>query len=161
MKRSLVVEDSFHCPDNITSYISFPLFHFSFLSFLLLFFLSKFLWKYNVYRKVCCCLVVKSCPTLCNLPGSSVCGILQARILDWVAIPSPGDLPNPEIEPSLPHVGKFFTIEPPWKSQTLNYKVTYVIDLPLTLKNCVIENECYSYFHIPLPSKKKKKVKDT
>ena len=26
-------------------------------------------------------------------------GILQARILGWVAFPSPGDLPNPGIEP--------------------------------------------------------------
>ena len=25
---------------------------------------------------------------LCNLPGSSVPGILQARVLEWVAIPS-------------------------------------------------------------------------
>ena len=33
-------------------------------------------------------------------PGSSVHGILQARIQEWVAIHSPGDLPNPEIEPS-------------------------------------------------------------
>ena len=116
MKRSLVVEDSFHCPDNITSYISFPLFHFSFLSFLLLFFLSKFLWKYNVYRKVCCCLVVKSCSTLCNLPGSSVCGILQARILDWVAIPSPGDLPNPQIKPGSPALqADSLLSEPPGK----------------------------------------------
>ena len=36
----------------------------------------------------------QSCPTLCdpidgNPPGSSVPGILQARILEWVAIPSP------------------------------------------------------------------------
>ena len=36
-------------------------------------------------------LVTKSCPTFCNpmdcsLPGSSVHGILQARILEWVAI---------------------------------------------------------------------------
>ena len=34
---------------------------------------------------------VKSCPTLCNpmdcsLPGSSVHGIFQARVLEWVAI---------------------------------------------------------------------------
>jgi len=33
----------------------------------------------------------QSCPTLCdpmdcNLPGSSVCGILQARVLEWDAI---------------------------------------------------------------------------
>ena len=37
-------------------------------------------------------LVAQSCPTLCdpvdcNLPGSSVRGILQARMLEWVAIP--------------------------------------------------------------------------
>ena len=35
---------------------------------------------------------LQSCPTLynpmdCSLPGSSVHGILQARILEWVAIP--------------------------------------------------------------------------
>ena len=29
-------------------------------------------------------------------------GVLQARILEWVAFPSPGDLPNPGIEPSSP-----------------------------------------------------------
>ena len=34
----------------------------------------------------------------CSSPGSSVHGILQARILEWVAIPSPGGLPNPGIE---------------------------------------------------------------
>ena len=39
------------------------------------------------------CLVAQTCPTLCNpmdcsLPGSSVQGVLQARILEWVAIPS-------------------------------------------------------------------------
>ena len=49
-------------------------------------------------------LVAQSCltlcdPTDCSLPGSSVHGILQARILGWVPFPSPGDLPNPGIEP--------------------------------------------------------------
>ena len=39
-----------------------------------------------------CVLVAQSCLTLCHpmdfsLPGSSVCGILQARILEWIAIP--------------------------------------------------------------------------
>ena len=39
-----------------------------------------------------CVLVTQSCPTLsdprdCSLPGSSVHGILQARTLEWVAIP--------------------------------------------------------------------------
>ena len=39
------------------------------------------------------CLVTQLCPTLCDtvdcsLPGSSVHGVLQARILEWVAMPS-------------------------------------------------------------------------
>ena len=37
-------------------------------------------------------LVTQSCPTLCDpmdcsLPGSSVLGISQARVLEWAAIP--------------------------------------------------------------------------
>ena len=49
-------------------------------------------------------LVAQSCPTLCgprdySPPGLSVHGILQARILEWVAIPSLRDLPDPGIKP--------------------------------------------------------------
>ena len=49
--------------------------------------------------------VAQSCPTLsdpmdCSLPGSSIHGILQARMLEWFAISfHPGHLPNPGIEP--------------------------------------------------------------
>ena len=44
-------------------------------------------------------------------PGSSVHGILQGRTLEWVAIPSPGDLPNPGIESASPLLaGGFFII---------------------------------------------------
>ena len=47
---------------------------------------------------------LQSCPTLCDpvdcsLPDSSVHGILQARIPEWVAIPFSRDLPDPGIEP--------------------------------------------------------------
>ena len=34
-------------------------------------------------------------PMDCSLPGSSVCGILQARILEWVAMPSSRGSPQP------------------------------------------------------------------
>jgi len=34
----------------------------------------------------------------CSLLGSSVHGILQVRILDWVAMLSPEALPDPRIE---------------------------------------------------------------
>ena len=47
--------------------------------------------------------VTLSCLTLCDPldgspAGSSVHGILQARILEWAAMPPPGDLPNPGIK---------------------------------------------------------------
>ena len=32
--------------------------------------------------------------------GSSVYGIFQARILEWLPFPTPGDLPNPGMEPA-------------------------------------------------------------
>ena len=38
----------------------------------------------------------------CSPPGSSVHGILQARILEWVAMPSSKDLPDPGIKPASP-----------------------------------------------------------
>ena len=46
--------------------------------------------------------VSKSCPTLCNPMDYMVHGILQARILDWVAYPFSRDLPDPGIEPESP-----------------------------------------------------------
>ena len=57
----------------------------------------------------------QSCLTLCDPmdcspPGSSVHWISQARILEWVSIPSLGDLPNPKIKLMSPALaGQFFT----------------------------------------------------
>ena len=66
------------------------------------------------------------CPALCNPmdhspPGSSVHGILQARILKCVAVPSSrGDLPDPGIElvsvMSPPLAGRFFTTSATWEA---------------------------------------------
>ena len=57
---------------------------------------------YVFHIHMCCAKSLQSCLTLCDpkdcsLPGSSTHGILQARILEWVAMPSssgssrPGD----------------------------------------------------------------------
>ena len=46
--------------------------------------------------------VAQLCLTLCYPIDCVVHGILQARILEWVAFPSPGDLPSPEIEQRFP-----------------------------------------------------------
>ena len=82
--------------------------------------------------------VAQSCLTLCNpmdcgLPDSSVHGILQARILEWVAKPSsrrssqrsppPGDLPGPGIEPAFltspALAGRFFITSDTWEALSL------------------------------------------
>ena len=61
-------------------------------------------------------LVAQSCPTLCNLvdyspPGSSIHGILQARILEWVAILFPrGSFWLRNWSPVSCIAGKYFTI---------------------------------------------------
>ena len=50
----------------------------------------------------------------CNPPGSSVHVISQARILDGLSFPTPGDLPESGMESeSLALAGGFFTTEPP------------------------------------------------
>ena len=41
-------------------------------------------------------------PMDCNLPRSFVCGLFLARILEWVAFPTSGDLSDPGIEPIPP-----------------------------------------------------------
>ena len=55
-----------------------------------------------------------------SLPGSSVRGILQARILQWVAVPYSSDLPDPGMEPASPMspalAGEFFTTSATWEA---------------------------------------------
>ena len=79
------------------------------------------IFTFRSSKGVVLCLVAQSCLTLCNpkdcsAPGSSACGILQARILEWVPCPPPGDLPNPENEPRSPTwQGDSLLPEPPEK----------------------------------------------
>ena len=59
-------------------------------------------------------------------------GILQARILEWVSCPPPGDLPNPGIEPRSPTLqANSLMTEPPGKPSckssynTINCKMVW------------------------------------
>ena len=69
--------------------------------------------------------VVQSCPTLCNptdcsLPGSSVQGIFQARILEWVAISFSRRSSQPGDWTQVSHiVGRRFTI---WATREVWWK---------------------------------------
>ena len=65
-------------------------------------------WLYTLCCTIYPCMLVRPkllqpCQILCNPidhspPGSSVHGILQTRILEWVAMPSSRDLPDPGLE---------------------------------------------------------------
>ena len=80
-----------------------------------------------------CAKLLQSCPILCDPMdcsplGSSVHGILQARILEWVAFP--GDLPDPGIEPmSTAMASRFFTTSSIWETHNIQIQI---LILPLT-----------------------------
>ena len=69
---------------------------------------------FGILENVCVCVhsvVLDSCDSMdCNPPGSSVHGIFQARILEWVAISFPRD------QTQVSCIGRFLTIVLPWKT---------------------------------------------
>ena len=81
----------------------------------------------------CCCLVTKSCPTLCNPHQAPLSmGFFRQEYWSGLPFPSPGDLPDSWIEPtSLVLAGRFFTTEPPGKSMYVYIKFKYTHNLPV------------------------------
>ena len=92
-----------------------------------------------------CAKSLQSCPTLCDpmdcsLPDSSVYGILQARILEWVAMallqqifPTQGSNPH-LMSPVL--AGGFFTTSITWKAQiciALVYSFWQLCNIPFLI----------------------------
>ena len=84
----------------------------------------------------------------CSLPASSVHGISQARILEWVAISFPRgpSLPNSGIEPMSPAMaGGSFTTEPPGKPSRREFYSSKTEDyspggsLSIVPRNCSAE----------------------
>ena len=77
--------------------------------------------KFHHIPYACVFIVALSNLTLCDPMdysplGSSVCGILQARILEWVAIPfSKGFSQSRDQTLVSCFTGRFFTTEPPGK----------------------------------------------
>ena len=89
-------------------------------------------------------LVAQSCPILCdpmdcNLPDSSVHGILQARILEWVAISYSRESSWPRNRTHISCiVGRLFII---WATNWLLVK-----DKPWSLNNVLVSSEKVSSF---------------
>ena len=74
----------------------------------------RVLLSYLIKDCLLCAKSLQSCPALCDpmeyrLPASSVHGILQARLLEWVAISSQG------LNPCLALAGVFFTTSTTWE----------------------------------------------
>ena len=93
----------------------------------------------STHVKLYVCSVTKSCLTLCNPtdcspPGTSVHGIFQARILEWVAISYSRGTSQPRDWTCVSCVaGSFFTTEPPGKPRTscvltCNNMITYMYE---------------------------------
>ena len=81
--------------------------------------------QYLKYMCVCSVMSNSCNPMDCIPPGSSVQGISQARILEWVDT-APEDLPHPGIEPVSPALaGGFFTHGAPWEAY-LGYIILYL-----------------------------------
>ena len=81
----------------------------------------------GIYTRQCCCLAAKSIQILLqthglSLPGSSVHGTSQARILEGVAISfSRGSSQPRDQTPVSCLAGRFFTTEPPGEPYTMEY----------------------------------------
>ena len=119
------------------------------------------LWWLMLSWALCVCEVAQSCLTLCNpvdcsLPGSSLHGILQARILEWVSISFS------RVSSRLrdrAHVsctaGKHLTSEPPGKPLTWDEKDIYTLcQIPcikLHVSNSVILISGLPIFLLPGP----------
>ena len=93
------------------------------------------------------CVHAQLCPTLCHPmdysvhpPGSSVRGISQTRILEWVAISSSRDAGV-----SLVLAGRFFTTEPPGKPKNLYTFYQKVISVTDVSSNETVYF-CYKHF---------------
>ena len=69
-------------------------------------------------------------PIDCSLSDSPIHGIFQARVLEWVAISSCRDLPNPGIEARSPALqADALPSEPPFKHDLNKILYTYTVEV--------------------------------
>ena len=75
-----------------------------------------YMFTYIHITNVCAGKVAQSCPIVCNPMDHTVHGILQAGILEWVAIPFSRRSSQPRDQTQVSCIaGRFFTTEPPGK----------------------------------------------
>ena len=77
-------------------------------------------------------LVTQLCPTLCDpmdcsLTGSSAQGILQARILEWVAIPSSRGSSRPKDRTQVSHIAGHFLLSELQGSPQISTDISFLL----------------------------------
>ena len=93
--------------------------------------------------------VAQSCPTLCDpmdcsLPGSSVLGIFQAIVLDWVAISFPRGPSHPRDRTQVSGIaGGFFTICASREADFLEWDIGSANKAFKRLNTCEGPNTCF------------------
>ena len=112
----------------------------------------------------CLCSVAQSCPALCNpfdcsLPDSSVHGIFQARILEWVAISSSRASSQPRdqtLVSCVSCIGRWMLYHcATWEVQNIAYSIIYLfinhkvwLTLHYTARDMAIVREARHKFNL-------------
>ena len=106
---------------------------------------DKSLWDRASVNEACVLgLVAQSWPTVCDPmdcspPGSSVCGILQAEMLEWVAISFSRGSSRSRDQTWVSHIaGRFFTI---WATREALMLIKWVTISPVTLVGSTMTSE--------------------
>ena len=102
--------------------------------------------------------VAQSCPILCDPMDYTVHGVLQARILEWVTIPSSRGFPNPGIKPRSPTLQAYSLLaEPPGKSSSKDKSFGLPLWLSWSRAQRKVLYICFNFrLSVPIPTKKKK-----
>ena len=110
---------------------------------------DKFLWKTHsgppAQACVCVYSVTQSCPTLCDPmdcspPDSSVHGILQARIMEWVAMPSSRGSFQPRDWTHISCIAsRFFTVWATREDKLSNHYLNHYLWIHIFLTLCVMQ----------------------
>ena len=101
---------------------------------------------HGVYVCVCV-LATQSCPTLCDLmdcspPGSSIYGILQSRILDWVAFPFSRGPSRTRCEPWSPTLQAYSLLNEPPRKPLLYSRTLFLIHLVYVKVKVLVAPSC-------------------
>ena len=118
------------------------------------FFSPKGNWKFSPNQRlcvcvcVCVCVIAQSWPTICDpmecsLLGSSIHGIPQARMLEWVAIPFSRGSSQHRDQTLVSHVAdRFFTVwatrEAQWLCNPLEIELNWTLLGARTYRPCLL-----------------------